>query len=53
VSARLRIRAARAAAGLPKSTYFVQSGPSKNHMNDLGNQAVFAAIADGLEGRFD
>jgi hypothetical protein len=53
VSARDRIRAHRRTSGLPTRSYYMQEGPQKNHLNDLGNEVVFAAIADGLEGRFD
>ena len=38
--------------GVSPEAFFIQSGKGRGHYTPRGNAAVFAAIEDGLEGRF-
>lgn len=53
VSSRERLEAGARARGLSISQLFSVEGPAANHYTPAANELVFAALADGLRGRFD
>lgn len=53
VSSKRVLIADRRATGRTVADYFVLRGPSRRHYSAQGNAIVFAALRDGLEGKFD
>jgi len=52
VSSETYLRSAMEAGGEGQDAYFLTEGSGKGHYNDLGNEAVFQGILDGLRRRF-
>lgn len=53
VSSRRVIDADRASSGREVEDYFLHEGIGRGHYDALGNEVVFQAFVNGLEGRFD